>query len=126
MRVGSHEDRLLFFDWSRSNRGLDVFFKSPVEPTCSECQMLGEKMLRSQFGSAVGVRIRRDTWFEAPFPLEFRFEPDDRPVVHVFAPGAGEPNQPPSVEEIYRGQTEVHCSLTGRQFGCERFTKLTQ
>src|SRR5208283_3915891 len=76
-RVGKNVDRLLFFDSSVGS--LDLFFKSRSEPTCGDCRVLAQMMMSSNSRSNLDLRIRRDTWFEPPFPLEFRFEPDDRP-----------------------------------------------
>lgn len=97
---------------------LALFFKSSSEPSCRSCIELAELFQKKTGAHDLEVQVRMDTWFDSMwFPLFFRFEPDNQPVVHrnVFDRIVA-----PKVAQYYR-MSHVICRWSSGGLSCEKY-----
>lgn len=116
--------RLLHLRVKRSSSpnylNLAVFFKSRGEPSCRSCVELATLVRKYTGAHNVEVEIRRDTWFASLwFPLFFRFEPDNEPVVY-----SDVLNRviPPKVWQYYR-MPHVRCLWNAGGLTCDKYDR---
>jgi len=96
-----------------------AFFKGN-DPTCQAAADLAKFIQQQTKAHTVEIQIRRDTWFASPwFPLLFRFEPDDRPIVYANSMGR---IIPPKVWQYYE-LPHVAGYWNAGAFSCDKYDR---
>jgi hypothetical protein len=97
-----------------------AFFKSGDELACQDCRELLGIMQKRTAAHTVEIQIRKDAWFASRwFPMFFRFEPDNQPVVYTDSGGR---ISPPKDWQYYR-MPQVTCYWNAGAFSCQKYDR---